>query len=142
MLSKEVQYRIFAGTKKEDFTGWEKVTVEESESIDYWSLDIGNGYTLDRVTKKIRGLFGSRKVRFLSIRMDRTVEDPEGDYRDFNCNMIFDVEISVDTDSIKFKDKHNSFVLLSREPIDWEEFSKGPVTSDEDAENNWSSFYS
>ena len=56
--------------------------------------------------------------------------------------MIFDVEISVDTDSIKFKDKHNSFVLLSREPIDWEEFSKGPVTSDEDTENNWSSFYS
>lgn len=143
MISKEIQYRIYAGTRKDDFTGWEKVDVEKQENVDFWSLNMGNGYYLDRVTKNVKGLFGHKKVKFTSIRRDRTVEDPEGEYKDMDYNMLFDVDIMVSGDAIKFTGKHNSFVLLSREPVDWDEFSSGvPKFEDEGIEENWSSFYS
>lgn len=143
MISKETQYRIYAGTKKEDYTGWEKVDVPKDECVDFWSLNLGNGYFLDRVTKEIRGLLQTKKVKFNSIRRDRSVEDPDGSYRDMDFNMLFDVEIKVSNDAIKFDGKNNSFVLLSREPVDWDEFSEGvPKFEDPDVEQNWTSFYS
>lgn len=143
MISKETQYKIYAGTKKDDYTGWEKVEVEKDDCVDFWSLNLGNGYVLDRVTKEIKGLFRTKKVKFNSIRRDRSIEDPEGEYRDMDFNMLFDVEIQVSNDAIKFDGKNNSFVLLSREPVDWDAFSKGvPKFEDKDVEENWASFYS
>ena len=139
MISKETQYRIYAGTRKDDYTGWEKVEVDpdEEDNIDFWSLDLGNGYFLDRVTKRVKGLLGVRKVRFNSVR------SPDSEYRDMDLNILFDVEIKVSNDAIKFDAKNNSFVLLSREPIDWEEFSEGvPTFEDPEIEKNYASFYS
>ena len=142
MISKEAQYRIYAGTKKDDFTGWEKIDVENEENVEFWSLDIGNGYRVDRVIKNIRTLFGIKSVRYISIRRDRTLEDPDGDFKDTDFNVLFDVEIMVSNDAIKFNSKNNSFVLLSREPVDWDQFSSGvPKFKDETKEENWSSFY-
>ena len=145
MISKETQYRIYAGTRKDDYTGWEKVEVDpdEEDNIDFWSLDLGNGYFLDRVTKRVKGLLGVRKVRFNSVRRDRSIEDPDSEYKDMDLNILFDVEIKVSNDAIKFDAKNNSFVLLSREPIDWEEFSEGvPTFEDPEIEKNYASFYS
>ena len=31
MISKEIQFRIYSGTRKDDFTGWEKIDVDEKE---------------------------------------------------------------------------------------------------------------
>ena len=60
-----------------------------------------------------------------------------------SINILFDVKIMVSGDAIKFDGKNNSFILLSREPIDWDEFSEGvPKFEDPDVEQNWSSFYS
>ena len=145
MISKETQYRIYAGTSKDDYTGWEKVEVnpEEAGDVDFWTLNIGNGYFLDRVTKRVKGLFGVKKIKLNSVRRDRTVEDPDGEYRDTDFNILFDVKIMVSGDAIKFDGKNNSFILLSREPIDWDEFSEGvPKFDDKDIEQNWASFYS
>lgn len=143
MISKDTQYRIYAGTRKGDFTGWEKVDVDEKEGVDFWSLNLGNGYRLDRVTKQVKGFFGKiKKVHFTSIRRDHTIEDPDGDYKDLDYNILYDVDIMVDTDSIKFNGKHNSFVLLSREPVDWNQFIKGEYTPESPKEDDWNSFYS
>ena len=145
MISKETQYRIYAGTRKDDYTGWEKVDVDpdEAEDIDFWSLNLGNGYFLDRVTKRVKGLLVTKKVKFNSIRRDRTIEDPDGEYRDMDLNILFDVEIKVSNDAIKFDGKNNYFILLSREPIDWDAFSEGvPTFEDPENEKNYASFYS
>lgn len=145
MISKETQYRIYAGTRKEDYTGWEKVEVDpaESENVDFWSLDLGNGYFLDRVTKNVRRLTGIKRIRFNSIRRDRSVSDPDGSYKDVDLNILFDVDIKVSDDSIKFDGKNNSFILLSREPINWDDFSEGvPKFDDKEMEKNYASFYS
>lgn len=145
MIDKETQYRIYAGTRKEDYTGWEKVAVDpaEGENVDFWSLDLGNGYFLDRVTKSVRGFTGIKRIRLNSIRRDRTVSDPDGSYKDMDLNILFDVEIKVSEDAIKFDAKNNSFILLSREPIDWDEFSEGvPTFDDKEIEKNYASFYS
>ncbi len=145
MITKETQYRIYAGTRKDDYTGWEKVDVDpaESDEVDFWSLDMGNGYHLDRVTKSVRGLLGRRLVKLNSVRRDRSVEDPDGEYRDTDFHILFDVRIQVSNDAIKFDGRHNSFILLSREPVDWDEFSEGvPKFEDDKVEQNWSSFYS
>lgn len=145
MISKETQYKLYAGTKKDDYTGWEKMEIDPSEAdtIDFWSLDLGNGYFLDRVTKTVTGFFQKRKIKLNSVRRDRTVEDPEGDYKDMDFNFLFDVSIQVSNDAIKFSSKHNSFILLSREPVDWDMFSEGvPKFEDRDLEENWASFYS
>lgn len=145
MIDKETQYRIYAGTRKEDYTGWEKVAVDpaEADTVDFWSLDLGNGYFLDRVTKSVRGFIGVKKIRFNSVRRDRTVTDPDGSYKDMDLNILFDVDIKVSEDAIKFDAKNNSFILLSREPIDWDEFSDGiPKFDDKEIEKNYASFYS
>lgn len=144
MITKETQYRIYAGTRKEDFTGWDKVDVDEKEDVTFWSLNLGNGYRLDRVTKQVKGFFGSKKNVYLnSIRRDRTIEDPDGEFKDLDYNILYDVDIMVDVDSIKFNGKNNSFVLLSRDPVDWEQFKKDDFSLDEEEKNdNWSSFYS
>lgn len=144
MITKETQYRIYAGTREEDFTGWDKVDVDEKEDVTFWSLNLGNGYRLDRVTKQVKGFFGSKKnVHLNSIRRDRTIEDPDGEFKDLDYNILYDVDIMVDVDSIKFNGKNNSFVLLSRDPVDWEQFKKDDFSLDEEEKNdNWSSFYS
>ena len=145
MLTKEIQYRIYAGTSKDDYTGWTRTEVPENEKdVEFWTLDLGDGYVLDRVTKQSRGLFGKKTIKINSIRRDRTVADPDGDFRDMNFSMLFHVTIMVSPDAIKFDTGKNSFVVLSREPADWEGFSKDLPTFDdkEIEESNWSSFYS
>ena len=144
MISKETQYRMYAGTKKDDYTGWDHVIIEpeQDDTLDFWTLNLGNGYFLDRVTKIIQGVLRKRVVKMNSVRMDRTIEDPDGDYKDLDFHVLFDVKIHVAENSIKFDSKHNSFVLLSREPVDWEGFAHGtPSFNEEELEENWSSFY-
>ncbi len=145
MISKETQYRIYAGTSKDDYTGWVKSDVQESgQDVEFWTLDLGDGYSLDRVTKKAKGLFREKTIRINSLRRDRSVEDPEGDYKDMNFSMLFNVRIMVSPDAIKFDTGNNSFAVLSREPADWEGFSENvPKFDDKDIEeSNWASFYS
>lgn len=144
MISKETQYRIYAGTSKDDYTGWTEAEFGPgTDDVEFWTLDLGDGYYLDRATKIVKGLFRERKVRINSLRRDRSVEDPDGDYRDLNVSMLFNVKIMVSPDAIKFDSGHNSFAVLSREPVDWDEFSEGvPKFEDKDIEQNWASFYS
>ncbi len=143
MISKEAQYRIYAGTRKDDFDGWDKVDVEANENVDFWTLDIGNGYFIDRVTKSFRTLLGgTKKVKYTSIHRDRSILDPEGEYQDADFIALFDVDLMVSNDAIKFTAKNSSYVILSREPIDWDDFSEGiPKFEDKTGEENWSSFY-
>ncbi len=144
MISKATQYKLYAGTKKDDYTGWEHVDVdpEQADTLDFWSLNLGNGYFLDRITKVTHGRLFKKVVKMNSVRRDRTIEDPDGDYKDLDFHVLFDVKITVAEDSIKFDGKQNSFVLLSREPIDWEAFAhEAPKFSEESLDDNWSSFY-
>ena len=123
MISKETQYRIFAGTQHADYTGWEKQeVVQEGNIVELWSLPLGNGYFLDCVTKEIRGLFSRKKIQFNSVRCDRTVEDLDGEFKDVEIGMLFDVKIIITENEMKFEGKGNSFLLLSREPADWTKF--------------------
>lgn len=143
MITKETQYRIYAGTRKDDYTGWERMDVDpdESDDIDFWTLNLGNGYFLDRVTKKVKWALWTRRVKLNSVRRDRSIEDPDGDYRDVDLNVLFDVEIRVSNDAIKFDGKNHSFILLSREPVDWDEFSQGDPKFEDPDEKNYASFY-
>lgn len=145
MISKETQYRIYAGTSKDDYTGWTRAELPEGEKdMEYWTLDLGDGYCLDRVTRKARGFFKEKTVQINSLRRDRSVEDPDGDYKDMNFSMLFNVRIMVSPDAIKFDAGKNSFAVLSREPADWEGFSENvPKFDDKEIEeSNWASFYS
>lgn len=144
MISKETQYRIYAGTSKNDYTGWTKAeVVDNGPEVEFWTLDLGGGYFLDRATKVVKGLFKERKININSVRRDMTVQDPEGDYKDLNFSMLFNVKIMVSPDAIKFDSGNNTFILLSREPADWDDFSENvPKFEDEDIEQNWASFYS
>ncbi|MDO5852689.1 MAG: hypothetical protein Q4Q62_01235 [Thermoplasmata archaeon] len=143
MISKETQYRIYAGTSRDDYTGWTQAECEDGKGVELWSLDLGDGYFLDRAVKVVHGLLKEKKVQINSLRRDRSVTDPEGDFRDMNFSMLFNVKIRVSQDAIKFDSGNNSFVLLSREPADWTEFSDNvPTFDDEDIEQNWTSFYS
>lgn len=144
MISKETQYRIYAGTRKDDFTGWVQGDEGSKDGIILWSLYLGNGYYLDRFIKHVKGFLRSKKVKFSSIRRDNTVEDPDGEYKDMDYHVLFDVDIMIANDSIKFNGKHNSFVILSREPVDWEQFKSDSYTAEEPKgiEENWTSFYS
>ena len=99
MISKEIQYRIYAGTSKDDYTGWTEAEVgPDAAGVEYWSLELGDGYYLDRATKVVKGLFKERKIRINSLRRDRSVEDPDGDYKDLNISMLFNVKIMVTPD--------------------------------------------
>lgn len=145
MISKEIQYRLYAGTSKDDYTGWTKAEVDQPDKdTEYWTLDLGDGYILDRVTKKVKGLFRTRTITINSLRRDRSIIDPDGEYEDMNVSMLFNVRIMVSPDAIKFDAGRNSFAVLSREPADWENFSKDiPKFDDKDVkESNWASFYS
>lgn len=144
MISKETQYRIYAGTSKNDYTGWTKAeVVDNGPEVEFWTLDLGGGYFLDRATKVVKGLFKEKKININSVRRDMTVQDPEGDYKDLNFSMLFNVKIMVSPDAIKFDSGNNTFILLSREPADWDDFSENvPKFEDEDIEQNWASFYS
>lgn len=144
MISKEVQYRIYAGTSKDDYTGWIKTdSPDGSPAVEFWSLDLGSGFFLDRVTKEVKGILGKKTIRVNSIRRDMTVQDPDGEYKDLNFSMLFNVKIMVSPDAIKFDSGNNTFVLLSREPADWDDFSENvPKFEDKDIEQNWASFYS
>jgi len=142
MISREAQYRIYAGTRKDDFTGWEKVDVGAEKNIEFWTLDIGNGYFLDRVKKTVKGFLGTKVLKYTSIHRDRSILDPDGEYQDADFIALFDVDLMVSNDAIKFNGKNDSYVILSREPIDWDGFSEGiPKFEDEKGEDNWSSFY-
>lgn len=83
-------------------------------------------------------------IKINSLRRDRSIEDPDGDFRDMNFSMLFNVKIMVSPDAIKFDTGKNSFVVLSREPADWDAFSTDvPKFDDKEIEeSNWSSFYS
>lgn len=143
MLSPEIQYLMYAGTKKEDFTGWEKTIQNQGDITDCWSLDIGEGYFLDRLTRRVKRFLKSKDVKIISIRRDCSVEDPEGPYRDIDVTLLVDVRIIVTEDAIKLEERHGSFVLISREPVDWTEFEKGKpeFKKVKDDEDRWSSFY-
>lgn len=142
MIDKLTQYRLYAGTKKGDYAGWNKVDIDRPDLIEYWSLPLGGGYTFDRVKLKAKGFFKSKTVDKTSIRMDRTLEDPEGDYRDLNMHVLFDVKLIVSEDSLKFESKDKSFIMLSRIPVNWNEFEKGEPEPEPSDKDNWSSFYS
>ena len=142
MLSPEIQYMIFAGTKKGDFTGWEKTIQNQGDIIDCWTLELGNGYFLDRLTRRVRRFMRTREQGVIGVRRDCTVEDPEGPYRDVDVSVLMDVMIIVTEDAVKLEDRHSSFVMLSREPVDWNSFENGrPDFGRKESEENWSSFY-
>lgn len=141
MINKYAQYKLYAGTKNEDFDGWEKIEVDRADLIDCRSLQLGNGYTFDYVKMKVKVLFKTRIITRKSLRMDRTLDDPDGDYRDIDMHVLFDVHIVVTEDSIKFETNDKSFVMLSREPIDWKEFEKGAPKPEEPDTDRYSSFY-
>lgn len=143
MLSPKIQYMMYAGTKKEDFTGWEKTIQNQGDITDCWSLELGEGYFLDRLTRKVKRLLGSKEVKIISIRRDCSIEDPEGNYRDIDITLLVDVRIIVTEDAIKLEERHGSFILVSREPIDWADFEKGkPDFKDKDSDvDKWSSIY-
>lgn len=142
MISKTTQYKLYAGTKTGNFEGWEKIDVERPDLLECWSLPLGNGYTFDRVKMKVRRMFKTKILDRTSIRMDRTLDDPEGDYRDLDMHVLFDVSIIVSEDSLKFEARDKSFVMLSREPMDWREFEKGAPEPEESDSDRYSSFYS
>ena len=145
MITKEMQYRLYAGTSKDDYTGWVKNEIDGVEKdAEYWMLDLGDGYWLDRVSKKVKGLLRTKTIKINSLRRDRTISDPDGDYQDTNFSMLFNVKIMVSPEAIKFDTGQNSFTVLSREPVDWEEFSKDVPKFDDDdiTETSWASFYS
>lgn len=144
MISKPAQYRIYAGTKKRDYTGWTRL---EGEGIpmdaEVWTLDLGDGYFLDSVRKSVKKLFSSKEITINSIRRDLSDSDPDGDFRYLNFSLIFNVNIMIGPDAIKFDNGNNSFVVLSREPVDWNDFSEGmPEFDEKGIEQNWRSFYS
>jgi hypothetical protein len=142
MISKLTQYRLYAGTKKGDYSGWSKVEVDRADLVECWSLHLGSGYTFDRVKMKVKRLLGSKVVQRTSIRMDRTIADPDSDYTDLNMHVLFDVNVIVSEDSLKFEAKDKSFVILSRVPVDWKEFENGEPEPEPSDRDNWSSFYS
>ena len=142
MISKNVQYMLYAGTRKEDYSGWRKVDVQGDEGMDYWSLDLGGGYSLERISRKVRRLLWTKWVRVNALRHDGTIEDPDGDYMDSMMSVLFNVRITVDDDTIKFESKNESFAVISREPVDWKDFESGKPEVEEVDTSNWSSFYS
>lgn len=142
MITKETQYRIYAGTQRGDYTGWEKQeTMQEGNLLDLWSLSLGNGFFLDSVTKEIKGLFSRKKVQLNSVRCDTTIEDLDGDYKDITVGMLFDVKIIITEGEIKFEGKNNCFLIFSREPADWTKFSSDEPFETDDNDENYSSFY-
>ncbi|MBP5203732.1 MAG: hypothetical protein J6Z16_03765 [Candidatus Methanomethylophilaceae archaeon] len=142
MISKNVQYMLYAGTRKEDYSGWRKVDVQGDEGMDYWSLDLGGGYSLERISRKVKRLLWTKWVRINALRHDGTIEDPDGDYMDSMMSVLFNVRITVDDDTIKFESKNESFAVISREPVDWKDFESGKPEVEETDTSNWSSFYS
>ena len=140
MISKNVQYLIYAGTRKDDYSGWRKVDVDGD--LEYWALDLGGGYSLERISRKVKRLLWTRWVRVNALRHDGTIEDPDGDYTDSMMSVLFNVRITVDEDSIKFESKNESFAVMSREPVDWEAFKSGKPETEKVDDSNWSSFYS
>ena len=142
MISKNVQYMLYAGTRKEDYSGWRKVDVQGDEGMDYWSLDLGGGYSLERISRKVKRLLWTKWVRINALRHDGTIEDPDGDYMDSMMSVLFNVRITVEDDTIKFESKNESFAVISREPVDWKDFESGKPDVEEADTSNWSSFYS
>ena len=142
MISQNVQYMLYAGTRKEDYSGWRKVDVQGDEGMDYWSLDLGGGYSLERISRKVKRLLWTKWVRINALRHDGTIEDPDGDYMDSMMSVLFNVRITVDDDTIKFESKNESFAVISREPVDWKDFESGKPDVEEADTSNWSSFYS
>ena len=142
MISKNVQYMLYAGTRKEDYSGWRKVDMQGDEGMDYWSLDLGGGYSLERISRKVKRLLWTKWVRINALRHDGTIEDPDGDYMDSMMSVLFNVRITVDDDTIKFESKNESFAVISREPVDWKDFESGKPEVEETDTSNWSSFYS
>ena len=143
MISKETQYRLYAGTSNDDYTGWVKKDTSGAKDLEIWSLDLGNGYVLERAAKTVRRFFKDKTVYINTVHKDRTVSDPDGPYQDVNYTMVFNVSIKVSKDSIVFEGPSHSCIVLSREPVEWNDFSENvPTFDDKEFEDNWSSFYS
>lgn len=141
MISKCTQYKLYAGTKKGEFDGWEEIDVDRADLIECRTLQLGNGYAFDHVKMRVKSLFKTKIVDRTSIRMDRTLDDPDGDFRDLDMHVLFDVNIVVSEDCLKFESRDKSFVMLSREPVDWKDFEKGAPVPDEPETDRYSSFY-
>ncbi|MBO4798483.1 MAG: hypothetical protein J5494_06925 [Candidatus Methanomethylophilaceae archaeon] len=139
MISKRIQYLLYAGTEKEDFTGWDEIDAPVRRAEKCWSLYLGGGYSLARIRMK-RGIFGKRRS-VNALYHEGTLEDAGGDEDDLMISLVYDVRISVGSDTIKFVTYSNSFAELSRESVDWKEFESGEPESQENDDYNWSSFY-
>ncbi len=142
MISIKTQYLMYAGTSRDDFTGWSKIDVPEDEHLEVWALDIGGGYTLQRARKKVKGFFGERTLKSIALRHDRSIVDPESDYADSCVTVLFNVKMSVDDDTVKFECKNNSYTVISRESVDWKSFEAGEPEQPEEDRSSYSSFYS
>ncbi len=142
MISIKTQYLMYAGTKREDYSGWSKIDIPEDDHMEVWALDIGGGYVLQRAVKKVKGFFGEKVLKSTSLRHDRSIEDPDGDYTDSCISLLFDVKMTVDDDTVKFESKNNSYTIISRESVDWKEFESGEPVQPEEDKSSYSSFYS
>lgn len=144
MISKSLQYRLYAGTRKDDFSGWTKAEIPDLEGdIEVWSLPLGNGLTLDRASKAVKRFFRTKMVKINILRRDRSITDPDGDFQDIDISVLFDVDIQVCDETIRFDSGEDTYVVLSREPADWSSFESEDGAPEEKApeEPNWASFY-
>ncbi len=141
VISIKTQYLMYAGTKRDDYSGWSKVDVPEDDKLEVWTLDIGGGYVLQRAMKKVKGFFGEKTLRSTSLRHDRSIVDPDGDYTDSCVSMLFNVNMTVDNDTVKFESKNNSYTVISREAVDWKVFESGEPEQPEEDRSSYSSFY-
>ena len=142
MISIKTQYLMYRGTKRDDYDGWSKVDVPDDERLDIWALDMGNGYVLQRIMKRVRGIFGERMLKSTALRHDRSIVDPDGDYDDSCVSILYNVKMTVDDETVKFESKNNSCTVISRAEVDWKEFESGEPVQPKEDNSSYSSFYS
>ncbi len=142
VISIKTQYLIYAGTKRDDFSGWTKIDVPDDDRMEIWALDIGGGYVLQRAVKKVKGIFGERTLRSTALRHDRSIVDPDSDYTDSCFTVLLNVKMTVDDATVKFESKNNSYTVISRAEVDWKEFESGEPVQPKEDNSSYSSFYS
>ena len=142
VISIKTQYLMYAGTRRDDFSGWSKMDVTDDDRLEVWALDIGSGYVLQRAVKKVKGLFGVRTLKSTCLRHDRSIVDPDSDYSDSCVSVLFDVKMTVDDETVKFESRNNSYTVISRESVDWGDLESGEPAQPEEDKSSYSSFYS
>ena len=142
VISIKTQYLIYAGTKRDDFSGWTKIDVPDDDRMEIWALDIGGGYVLQRAVKKVKGIFGERTLRSTALRHDRSIVDPDSDYIDSCFTVLLNVKMTVDDATVKFESKNNSCTVISRAEVDWKEFESGEPVQPKEDNSSYSSVYS